>query len=107
MPIFAHYDTNTLPYDPSTHGLSVDGTASESYCCHGDTSVRNCVLLRSLGSVFTGNETGIINFTNHLPFCPCLKRESDQGLGYAIDTFLSGLEVNRWLQSMYNTLVCL
>ena len=48
-----------------------------------------------------------IDSTNHLPFCPCLKRENDQGLGYVIDTFQSGLEVNRWLQSMYTTLVCM
>ena len=36
--------------DPSIRGLSVDGTASGSYYCDDDTSIRNCVLLRSLGS---------------------------------------------------------
>ena len=65
--------------DPSTQALDVDGT---------------------------GNETGIIDLTNHSPFCPCLKRENDQRLIYAINTFQSGLEINRWLQAMYNTLIC-
>ena len=72
---------------------------------------------RRFEDVFSINATGIqvvlniitvgIFGTNHLPFCPCLKRENDQGLGYVIDTLQSGPEVNRWLQSMYDTLVCL
>ena len=80
------------------------GTASESYYCD---SIGNCVLLRSLGIPWSENETGIIDLANHLSFCPCLKRKNDQGLGYVIDTFQSGLEVNPWLQSMYNTLASL
>ena len=100
-------DVLQTKFDPSICGLFVDGTASESYYCASDTPVRNYVLLRSLGSHLRENETSIIYLTNHLPFSPCLKREHDQGLAYVIDQFQSGLEVNRWLQSMYNKLVWL
>ena len=37
-------------FDLSTRGPSMNDTASESYHCDGDTSIRNCVLLRSVGS---------------------------------------------------------
>ena len=82
-------------------------TTSESYHCDGDTSIQNCVLLRPFGSPWTENETGIIDLTNHLPFCPCLKRKNDQGLAYVIDTFHSEIGVNRWLLYIYTTLACL
>ena len=42
-------DVLQTKFDPSIRGLFVDGTASESYYCAGDTPVRNRVLLRSLG----------------------------------------------------------
>ena len=58
------------------------------------------------GLIFN-RKCSIIDLTNHLPFCPCLKWENDQGLAYVIDPFPSGLEVNRWLEYMYGTLVCM
>ena len=56
-------DVLQTKFDPSIRGLFVDGTASESYYCAGDTPVRNCVILRSLGSPETENETSIIYLT--------------------------------------------
>ena len=78
-------DVLQTKFDPSIRGLLVDGTASESYYCAGDTPVRNC-----------DHWAVVIYLTNHLPFSPCLKRENDQRLAYVIDQFQPGLEVNRW-----------
>ena len=103
-PIFL--DVLQTKFEPSTRSRSVDGRASEFYC-DNHTSIRNCVLFRSLGLPLVENETSIIALTNHLPFRPRLKRENDKGLAYVIDPFQSGLDVNRWLQPMYNSLVCL
>ena len=39
-------DVLQTKFDPSARGLSIDDTASDSYYCDGEESVKNCVLLR-------------------------------------------------------------